>query len=116
MTRIHAAVHNVFNEAYDMASSSNSEENKKLPPLEKLPDVVEEPKPVYKEVWVSFLSVRDKYIFIQPGYYGKWRHRMQVTPQLNVYREYKLYCIDIVRVCYFLNWLPSCIGISLIVI
>lgn len=87
MTRIHAAVHNVFNEAYDMASSSNSEENKKLPPLEKLPDVVEEPKPVYKEVWVSFLSVRDKYIFIQPGYYGKWRHRMQVTPQLNVYRE-----------------------------
>ena len=116
MTRIHAGVHNVFNKAYDMASSSNSEENKKLPPLEKLPDVVEEPKLVYKEVWVSFLSVRDIYIFIQPGYYGKWRHRMQVTPQLNVYREYKLYCIDIVRVCYFFNWLPSCIGISLIVI
>ena len=53
----------MFNKAYDMASSSNSEENKKLPPLEKLPDVVEEPKPVYKEVWVFFLSVRDKYIF-----------------------------------------------------
>ncbi|CAH3128176.1 unnamed protein product [Pocillopora meandrina] len=49
MTRIHAGVHNMFNEAYKMASSSNSEDNRKLPPLEKLPDVVEEPKPVYKE-------------------------------------------------------------------
>lgn len=42
-------LHKDFNAACNMASSSNSEEDKKLPPLEKLPDVVEEPKPVYKE-------------------------------------------------------------------